>query len=230
MSRAPLFIHIPKTAGTSITEANIIIQTSARGLKSDIDKQIQMDPRSPYKLHMWLGKRTEKHIPYSYLDREYINRFDRVFTVVRNPWARLVSFYNYWDLCLEHPSIEDIKNTWYYQDKITWEEYLERMDHFMMTPNFYWQHPYDNWASQSDWLPIKHRVDVLRFENLQEDLNNYLGKKVDLPIVNKSKVVDYRSYYNEEQKQKVAKWFKVDIERWGFDFESGATKNYWSKL
>ena len=228
MSRPPLFIHIPKTAGTSIGESGLVVRTSAKGLKADITKRMELDPRNPYKLRMWFGKRMEKHIPYTYLDHDYLNRFHRVFTVVRNPWARLVSFYNHLQVLNEDRNwIKDMKPTWYYQEKISWEEYLNRMDKFVMTPNFYWQHPYDHWAIQSDWLPTKGKVDILRYENLQEDLNSYLGKQIELPYLNKGKEADYKSYYTEEQKQKVANWFRLDIDRWGFDFGSGATKNYW---
>lgn len=223
MSRPPLFIHIPKTAGTSIGESGLVITPSYKGLKPNIKKQMDMDPRGPYSVNRDFGDRMQKHLPYHYLDREYLARFDRKFSVVRNPWARVVSFYNFTDTwgIKWNPG-------WYAQGKISWEEYLDRMDSFVMTPNFWWQHPYDHWAIQSDSVP-DNRLDFLRYENLIEDLSNYLDKEIELPFKNKSKDVDYRTYYTEEQKQRVADWFRLDIERWGFDFESGAMKNYWGE-
>ena len=38
----------------------------------------------------------------------------------------------------------------------------------------------------------------------------------------------YKDLYNEKTIQIVADWYKDDIETWGFDFDTGATKNYWS--
>lgn len=221
--RPPLFIHIPKTAGTSIGESGLVITPSYKGLKSNIKKQMEMDPRGPYSVNQDFGDRMQKHLPYHYLDREYLARFDRKFTVVRNPWARLVSFYNFTETLGKNWN-----GGWYVQGKISWEEYLDRMDSFVMTPNFWWQHPYDHWAAQGDSVP-DNRLDFLRYENLIEDLSNYLGNQIELPFKNKSKDADYRTYYTDEQKQRVANWFRLDIERWGFDFESGATKNYWGE-
>lgn len=231
MSRPPLLIHIPKTAGTSLNQSGLVIPTSYKGLKDEVKKQIEMDPRNAFTVKETefeylsgqdFGQRVQKHLPYSYLSREYLNRFDRVVSVVRNPWSRLVSFYNFADVMGNL-----FANSWYHQPRISWDEYINRLDSFTMTPNFYWRHPYDNWASQSDYVSYK-KVDFLRYENITGDLSEYLGKEVELPVVNRYKKADYRTYYTEEQKQKVADWFRVDIDYWGFDFESPATKNYWT--
>ena len=220
MSRT-LFIHIPRTGGTSIQQAGIAVNTRNAGLKKDIQKQMEMDPRSPQSVSPHVASMVQKHIPYSFLDREFLNRYDRVFSIVRNPWARLVSLYN-------HKDSVPVDGSWQrYRSTISWEDYLNRMDDFIMTPSYYWAHPYDQWGTQSDWVDIR-KVNILRYENLQEDLNSYFNKSIDLPLVNQSKVVDYRTYYTDEQIEKVAKWYKLDIAQWGFNFDTGATKNYWS--
>lgn len=227
MVNRTLFIHIPKTAGTSLNESGLVITTNYKGLKDNIKKQFDLNPRSPFSVDLTLdgqrfGQRVQKHIPYSYLSREYLNRYDRVFSIVRNPWARLVSFYNFVD-----SMSNNFSGTWYHQPKISWEEYLDRMNFFTMTTNFWWQHPYDHWASQSDYISYK-KLDFLRYENLYEDLSNYLEKDIKLPVVNQGKKADYRTYYTDEQAEKVANWFRVDINHWGFEFDSGATKNIWA--
>ena len=168
-----------------------------------------------------------KHLPLSYLEKEKISRYDRKFAVVRNPWERIVSLYHHADSIYARTH-----KSWYGQNKISWEEFLSRMDNFRMTPDYYWKHPYDQWAMQSDWITIGNKItcDVLRYENIQEDLNEYFGKEIELEkrnvgVYNKH----YIEYYTEEQKQKVADWFRMDIEYWGFSFESGATRNYWTQ-
>jgi hypothetical protein len=222
MSRPPLFIHIPKTGGTSIQESGLVSTTSYTGLKPELIKLLELD-LGPFSNGLIFGSTQQKHLPYNHLSLEYLNQFDRKFSVVRNPWARLVSWYNFADNISE---IYRKYNKPWVQSKITWEEYLNHMETFDMTHNFYWKHPYDNWATQSTWVDT-NKVDFLRQEHLQEDLSKYLGKEIELPVSNQSKAVDYRTYYTEEQKQKVAEWFKVDIDYWGFDFDSPATRNIW---
>ena len=168
-----------------------------------------------------------KHIPFNYLDRHKIERFNRHFAVVRNPWDRLVSLYEFSDII--RPRLGKI---WYNQDKISWEEFLNRMNSFRFNSGYYWQHPYDQWGSQLDWVSIGEKVkcDILRYENIQEDINTYFDKNINLKKENVGVYKrHYTEYYTEEQKQKVADWFRMDIDYWGFSFESGATRNYWTQ-
>ena len=225
MSTRTLFIHTPKAAGTTIVSSCPVIPVSERYLSKNKIKEDSMNPRSYYTL----GNVSSfiKHAPYNYLDKDQISRFDRVFTTVRNPWSRLVSMYHHADSISQ-----GVRNSWYYQDKISWDEYLNRMDSFRMNSSYYWNHPYDQWGIQLDWISIGSKVkcDVLRYENLQEDVDAYFNKNITL---NKDNVdnynKDYKEYYTKEQQKKVADWFRLDIEYWGFTFESGATRNYYIK-
>jgi hypothetical protein len=226
MSRPPLFIHIPKTAGGAIVQSNSALPVSVRYINNKMKSIEEMDPN--YVMEIRPIPPFFKHLPYSYLDRSVLGRFDSVFTVVRNPWSRAVSLYNYADRIRAL-----INDKWYNQSKISFEEFLDRRLKFKMTPGFYRAFPYDQWACQSDWVVdgknYAYKADVLRYENLQEDLTNYLGKKVQIPVVNKGIYEDdYRSYYNEKTANIIADWFKTDIARWGFTFEGPATKNYWT--
>lgn len=216
-----LFIHVPRTGGTSIQTSKICSGTRDTGLKDPIRKQMALDGRAASRISAVFGEKIQKHIPYHYLTKEYINRFDRTFSIVRNPWSRVVSFFHYgYELS---PG-----SSWYYRKPLEWDDYINGIDKFMMTPSYYWNHPYQQWASQLDWLEPK-RIDVLRFENLQDDVDQYFNKTMHLPHENKSEYKKhYTEYFKPEQKDKIAKWFKLDIEHFGFDFETGATQNYWS--
>jgi hypothetical protein len=222
MSRT-LFIHITRTGGTSIQAARVATSTRYEGMKPQALGAFKMDNRSAFHINEKFATRAQKHIPYPSLSRAFLTRFDRIFTVVRNPWARVVSHYNIADWMYNYAG-----DTWWYQEKISWEEYLDRMDSFRMIPSYWHNHSYDQWARQSDWLSGGiNKIDVLRYENLQEDINGYFSKHVEIPHLNESKEADYRSYFTDKQAEKVADWFKVDIERWGFNYDSGATRNYW---
>ena len=40
----------------------------------------------------------------------------------------------------------------------------------------------------------------------------------------------YQDVYNKKTIQIVADWYKKDIDYWGYDFDSGPTKNYWNQF
>lgn len=228
MSRPPLFIHIPKTAGKAIVQSNLALPVNLRYISKKMKSIEEMDPN--YVMQINPLPPFFKHLPYSYLDKSLLTRFPSTFTVVRNPWSRVVSLYNYADKI--RPLLKN--DPWYNQEKISFREFLDRRLKFKMTPGFYRAHPYDQWACQMDWIVEGNnrsfKVDVLRFEHLNEDLSSYLDKEVNLSVVNKGIYEDdYRSYYDNETRNIVADWFKVDIDRWGFTFEGAAKKNYWTK-
>jgi len=63
---------------------------------------------------------------------------------------------------------------------------------------------------------------IIRFENLRSDFLNVskiLGIKKPIPHRNKSKAVDYKTYFDEESKDIVATFFKEDIEYFGYSFD-----------
>jgi hypothetical protein len=35
-------------------------------------------------------------------------------------------------------------------------------------------------------------------------------------------------YYTDETKNIIGDWYKDDIDYWGFEFETGAQRNYWN--
>jgi hypothetical protein len=69
-------------------------------------------------------------------------------------------------------------------------------------------------------------IDVLPFDNLQVNLQQYLGHQVFLNHLNRGHILtNYKSFYNDYSKLKVAKHFAKDIEHFGFTFETEATRN-----
>ncbi len=210
----PLFIHIPKNAGTAINRSGLAVPVVYDYI-SDFHKKIE---ESSEIIHFSMYK----HLPYSYINPNILRQFSKRFAVVRNPWSRVVSIYNYADKISSHPLYPKIYN------KITFKQFLDRRNTWSINPFFYRQLPYDLWANQSLWQ-VGDAIDILRYENLNDDLSNYLEKDVELPIVNKGIYSDdYRYYYDEESYKAVFDWYKEDIDRWGFTFDSGATRNYWT--
>lgn len=213
----PLFIHIPKNAGTAINQSGLAVPVVYDYISEDHkNENVNVNPK--------LIKSGYKHLPLTYLNPKITEHFEKKFAIVRNPWSRVVSMYYYADkLSNKYP--EDHFSIY---NKITFKEFLKRRHNWVMSPSFYRELPYDHWAKQSSWLA--EGLDILRYENLNNDLSNYLGKEVLLSFVNVGIYSDdYRTFYDEESYKAVFDWYKEDIDRWGFTFESGATQNYWTK-
>lgn len=172
-----IFIHIPKTAGTSI-------ELSICG-------------------YDWFDEeyRNEKHITCEQARKIYTNNWEEYFkfSVVRNPWDMMVSWYKWRKL------------------KCNYRDYLV---------NYNLHTQYVSTTKASDYLlddDNKLQVDfVCRFENLQTDFETVCKKigikDVKLPHKNKTNNKHYTEYYDDETKQIVAEKYAKDIEYFGYKF------------
>ena len=87
----------------------------------------------------------------------------------------------------------------------------------------------NSWFNHLEWITDEEGkvvCDCLRLENLAEDLEEYFQRKIDLPRRNVTiKQYDYRTMYSDDLAEIVATTFEDDIEYFGFDFDSAATRN-----
>ena len=143
------------------------------------------------------------------------------FAVIRNPWARMVSRYV---MGIPTSNTNDHGTTWN-----TFEEFLETR--YVWTDK-QWNDPIRSWNTQYDYVCDENdvvRCDILRLEFIDDELSPYL--QLNTPYIVRENVGDYtrnyQDYYNNEQTiQIVADWYEQDIDYWGFDFDTSATKNY----
>ena len=98
-----------------------------------------------------------------------------------------------------------------------------------------WHRAIRGWYPAYDYVTDKDgnvKCDIMRFENLNEDLCSYFK----VPEMSRARNVtalnpgSYRDLYTEKTIQLVADWYAKDIETFGYDFDSGPTKNYWNQL
>jgi hypothetical protein len=195
------FIHIPKNAGTSI-------RPWVHPMDHDDTKE---------KLPEYITKiGMDKHLPHSKLKPN--SMFDSQFAIVRNPWARMVSLYH----DKQHPHTEPM----------SFLTFIHKLKEFKYDGHWWCNPPHKCFAQQLDWISIngKPMIDVLPFNNLQENLEEYLGHQVFLEHLNKGhSFTNYKSFYNKYSREMVANHFIKDIEHFGFDFETEATRNFWEK-
>ena len=192
-----IFIHVPKCAGTSVIEA-----------------MRKIDPSTDH-----------GHKPWTEYDTYEINiKSPASFTIVRNPWDRVFSCYNYarksesyWHGQNKqygvHPDHELLKK-YDFKDCVKMLYYnRELLDKpANLRPNF--KH---NWDHQHKYIfdkDGKPKVDhILRFEFMDE-ITDWLKSvhNLDLPELNIStKGQDYKDHYDDEMIDLVSQIYNMDI-------------------
>ncbi len=210
--RQYLFIHAPKTGGTSLALA-----LEARAMKDDV--MLGDTPKAKKRRKRLEGVqaagRLWKHSTLADLDgvvheAELDDLF--IFTLVRNPWDRMVSYYHWLRMQeFSHPAVDLAKR----QD----------FSGFVAEPAIAASFAKAPAASYVTDVQGRERANLfIRLENLSEEilpLEAYLGFKLEVPHVNQSKRSgDYRKAYSQETREQVAQMCALDIARFGYRFDS----------
>ena len=180
-----IFIHINKTAGTSIG--------NAIGL--------------PIKHH-----RTAREVIASIGKDKWNTAYK--FTLVRNPWDKVVSHYEY---------RRKRNKTEVASRNISFSEWV-KMTYGQEKDPYYYNNP-KAFQPQVEWLKDdegKISIDFIgKFETINEDfeqIKKAIGIEAELPHLNPTKRAAYQSYYYDETREIVAHWFREDIEVFGYRF------------
>ncbi len=172
------FIHIPKTGGESISD------------------WMQA-------MHGTTFKPGEKHYTYSQMKSRYKN-LGFTWTVVRNPWDRIVSGYHYYKR----------KDARILRQK---KRPIESFEQFLKYENF----GKTLEIPQSKFVPA-HVDYVVRFENYENDfkqIQKFYNKRNPLPHKNKSTHTHYSEYYTEQWMiDVIERRFGEEIKRYNYDF------------
>ena len=63
---------------------------------------------------------------------------------------------------------------------------------------------------------IDDTVKIIKFENLNKEINEFFNKKIDLPIMNKSNHENYLKYYDQKSLDIVYNRYKKDFEKFNY--------------
>lgn len=208
--RGYVFVHIPKTGGTSLATA-----LEARAMRDDI--LIGDTPKARKRRRRLAGLsargRLWKHATLADIDGVVSPEDLRamfVFTLVRNPWDRLVSYYHWLQSqSFDHPSVGLAK-------AMDFEAFLQESS---VGAGF-------RSAPASSYVTDATGVDrcnlYIRLEHFAQDarpLFDHLGFAVALPHLNRSvREKDYRGYYDAKTRALVADICAADVEQFGYRF------------
>ncbi|TVQ49492.1 MAG: hypothetical protein EA365_00380 [Gloeocapsa sp. DLM2.Bin57] len=241
-----IFVHIPKTGGTSICTAlkyynhrpinNYYLNKflwkyigwlaaptshlqllslmsnfhiSARDIKSELESQKMISS------FLAMPKIREQYKDVLDTSSMYDKLFK--FAIVRNPWTRELSIYEYIKGNKKHPRHEFFSTFKSFNEFLNWK--YENQFVKNRRPGLI----------QLDYITDANGNIIVDFfgktENLAQDFQTVLNKlgitDVSLPHVNKSKSndVDYKSYYDDEAKEIVGEMCKEDLEFFGYTFD-----------
>lgn len=235
MEKKPLFIHIPKTGGLAlgrhvhkkhINTIQMVGEALVKELPTDTKQAVKETIRLPVGAHHGYH-----HLRYRDIECAEVDGVYQPFAIVRNPWARVYSFWTYFHtqirrsgplISLTRVSIPQ-----------TFEEFV--LDRIHYRPEAYkanWLFSIRNWVVQSEYVIDAAgylSADILRFEHYAEDLKAYTGIEGVKTFNNTGhRFPSYQEAYEPHLIQAVADWYKADIDMFGFDFDTSATKNIWS--
>jgi hypothetical protein len=186
------FIHIPKTAGKSISA------------------YIFKHAKEHYTLH------DDSHATVEEI-RSLGKDLGTTFAVTRNPYSRAVSLYRYLyetdikklakeaDPYFNTTSNLDWYNHWHDQTgKITFQKFCEQLP---FVPLGHAQHPY---------TPVDKLFKFEEIDKLNSFIKNCLGTTEDLFHLNKTGPNSYRRYYNKHATKLVYNAYKKDFQILGY--------------
>jgi len=218
-----IFVHIPKCAGTSIEKA-LGHFDGYEGRSGQDHRSIRMIEQPWFNInsiksfsnleeifrrlrHKTIFQTNPKnHITLT--SYQYINYFK--FSVVRNPYARVYSWYRNVirdDFHLKHYGISKDMEFYDYLDKFLFNSYMIR-------PQVYWLKNFKG-KIQLDYIGKFEEINKV-FENISKHLS--LGE-ISFPHEKKTEHIDYRDAYDNKSIDIVTNYYKDDLKFFDYKFD-----------
>jgi hypothetical protein len=208
--RRYIFVHIPKTGGTALTQA-----LESRAMADDIligDTPKAIRRRARVKKLTAAG-RLWKHARLCDIEglvaREaFADHF--IFTLVRNPWDRFVSYYHWLrEQSFDHPAVHLAK--------------ASDFSAFLNNPQTVKSLSMPSSAYMRDGAGVERADLYVRLETLDEDLAplwEHLGFNLSpiAPLNASRRARDFRGYYSDADAELVARIAAEDIARFDYRF------------
>jgi len=204
-----IFVHIPKCAGSSIGFRMDYVSKRYNVFEKEINTRIL--------------RTTNKHATADdckyFLSSEVYDKYHK-FSVVRNPFARAVSWYMF--------RLQRLMQGRIRTNGVAADAAVELELNIMLSQGFQsWVRNYafqpwnGTWFSlatpQSFWL--NDDFEVIKYEDIDQGIRHLKGFERGLKNrLKKTKEVNYRSFYDRKTRQYIGKMFEEDIERFEYKF------------
>ena len=205
--RRYIFVHIPKTGGTSLAAA--LEERAARDdiLIGDTPKAKRRKARLK---HLAPRGRLWKHSTLADVEGVVDPEGHFVFTLVRNPWDRMVSYYHWLRAQgFDHLAVALAKR--------------HDFPAFLATPHVRATSRNGQSASYLTDIEGRYRGDLRARLESPDDLDplwDHLGFRLEMPRLNPSdREADWRLYYDEQSAAMVAEDHAEDIAAFGYRFD-----------
>jgi hypothetical protein len=216
-----IFIKSEKTAGTSVEAA-----LSKHCGKDDVvtplgDYWFNRDERGEWIHSSMNAEGFFQHDSASEVRRkvgpDIWNRYFK-FSIVRNPWDRVVSLYS-WE-ARNRPELKPVKR-WWHRAGVPFDEFRETVKHFGIFVAGNWN-TNDRFYLDDGKLCVDH---VIRYERLSDELAA-MCQRLGLPPLELPRLKSglrgggggYAQYYDEATKAIVAERHRQDIDLFGYRF------------
>lgn len=149
---------------------------------------------------------TLKRRSFKYFYNKYPNY--KIFTFIRNPFDRVVSFYHF-----SKPNNNNYNFNEFIQKKYIDDPKIRKDKDIQLRPFIHKEK-----IRRED---IDKLFFIGRFENLTEDFNtlcSMIGIEVGLLHINKTNRKNYREYFDDRSRKIIEKWYKEDLEVFGYEF------------
>jgi hypothetical protein len=209
--RKYIFVHIPKTGGTSLALA-----LEARAMADDIligDTPKAVKRRARVK-KLQGERRLWKHSSLSDVEgMPGVGRLEDylVVTLIRNPWDRMVSYYHWLrGQTFAHRAVELAKA----------HEFTDFLRHPEMALSLKAER-YAQYVENSANLEVNTLfIDLKKSKNEIDEFERHLGFSLDLPQANASgRDPDWRRYFSDADAALVGQLYAEDIARFGYHFD-----------
>lgn len=196
-ARHAIFVHVPKTAGTSVCRALFDVK-----------------PR-----HAPLAR-------FLAIDPDRFARYFK-FGFVRNPWDRLFSAYSFLSGTPRRQFRTVVERQWVQRRlgaTPTFEQFVLSLEDRRRREAFFSR---KHFRPQRDWLRVPGHPDagcdfIGRFESLAEDFEvvcRRLGVAPSLPALRQTAHAPYREVYSRDMIVRVGEWYAEDISLYGYRFD-----------
>ncbi len=209
--RRYVFVHIPKTGGTSLSLA-----LEQRAMKDDILLGDTPKAKRRRKRAKSLSARGRLWKHSTLADIDGVLTADELkdmftFTLVRNPWDRMVSYFHWLqDQDFDHPAVSLAK--------------APPFEDFVLHPatlRSFQKHPARQYMTTAQGRECcRAYIRLEHFEQDAEPLFAHLGFRFDLPRLNPSlRSEGYRQYYSDRTTSAITRACAEDIDRFGYQFD-----------